>query len=73
MVVQYPEEKTTRVKIYHIIIELVYTAQVSNIHSVHPLPFSRGGGVEPPTKFSKRGGGLTGPQILEGGCWERGG
>ena len=54
MVVQYPEEKTTRVKIYHIIIELVYTAQVSNIHSVHPLPFSRGGGgggVEPPTKF----------------------
>ena len=28
-------------------------------------PFSRG--VEPPTKFSKRGGGaLTGPQLLEG-------
>ena len=65
MVVQYPEEKTTRVKIYHIIIELVYTAQVSNIHSVHPLPFSRGGGgVEPPTKFSKREGGLTGQQLL---------
>ena len=31
-----------------------------------------GGGVEPPTKFSKKGGGLTGPQILDGGCWERG-
>ena len=29
------------------------------------------GGVEPPTKFSKRGGRLTG--LLEGGCWERGG
>ena len=27
---------------------------------------------EPPTKFSKRGG-LTGPQFLERGCWERGG
>ena len=30
-----------------------------------------GGTVEYPTKFSKRGG-LTGPQILEWGCWERG-
>ena len=28
-------------------------------------PFCRGGEVEPPTKFSKRGS-LTGPQILEG-------
>ena len=27
--------------------------------------------VEPPTKFSKRGG-LTGPQLLEGVCWEWG-
>ena len=27
-----------------------------------------GGGVEPPTKFSKKGGGLTGSQFLEGGC-----
>ena len=35
---------------------------------------SAGGRVEHPTKFSKRGGGgLTGPQLLEGGCWERGG
>ena len=25
-----------------------------------------GGGVEPPTKFSKKGGGLTGSQFLEG-------
>ena len=31
-----------------------------------------GGGIEPPTKFSKRGG-LTGSQFLEGGCRERGG
>ena len=32
-----------------------------------------GGGVgEPPTKFKKGGGGLTGPQFLEG-YWERGG
>ena len=27
-----------------------------------------GGGVEPPTKFSKKGRGLTGSQFLEGGC-----
>ena len=33
-----------------------------------------GVGVEPPTKFSKkRGGDLTGSQLLEEGCWERGG
>ena len=45
-----------------------------NAFSVHP-PFCRG--VEPPTKFSKMGGGggggLTGSQLLEGNCWERGG
>ena len=51
--------------------------------SVHPpLPFLlRGGGGGGSwggllTKFSKRGcggGGLTGSQFLEGGCWERGG
>ena len=37
-----------------------------------PTPLSAGGGFEPPTKFPK-GRGLTGPQFLEGGCWERGG
>ena len=41
-------------------------------HSVQPLPFLLRGGVEPSTKFSKRGG-LTVPQLLEGGCWKRGG
>ena len=40
---------------------------------MHPPLFVGGGRVEPPTKFSKRGGGLTGPQLLKGGCWERGG
>ena len=40
-------------------------------HSMHPPLFFLLGRVEPPTKFSKRGG-LTGPQFLEGGCWERG-
>ena len=29
-------------------------------------------GIEPPIKFSK-GGGLTGPQLIKWGCWERGG
>ena len=38
-----------------------------------PPPLCAGRGrVEPLTKFSKRGG-LTGPQLLERGCWERGG
>ena len=36
---------------------------------VCPPPLSAGG-VKPPTKFSKRGG-LTGPQLSEGSCWER--
>ena len=43
---------------------------------MHPLPISAGGkGVEHPTKFSKKGGGvggLTGSQFLESGLWERG-
>ena len=33
-----------------------------------------GEGVEPPTKFSKRGGGeLERISFSRGGCWERGG
>ena len=27
----------------------------------------------PPLLYGRGGGGLTGPQFLEGGCWERGG
>ena len=47
-------------------------ASLSQNYSVHPLPLSAGGrGVEPLTKFEKRGD-LKGPQLLEGGCWERG-
>ena len=46
-------------------------SKLLNSHSVHP-PLSDGERVEPPTKFSKRGS-LTGPQLLEGVCWERGG
>ena len=40
--------------------------------SVQPRsPFCRGGGgVEPPTKFSKRG--LDRTSTFRGGCWERG-
>ena len=34
-------------------------------HSVHPHPLFCWE-VEPPTKFSKREGGLTGPQLCEG-------
>ena len=39
-------------------------SKLLNSHSVHP-PLSGGECIEPPTKFSKRGG-LTGPQLLEG-------
>ena len=40
------------------------------MYSVHPPPPFYWGFN--PTKFSKREGGvLTGPQLLEGGCWER--
>ena len=48
-------------------------SKLLNNHSVHP-PLSSGGGgvIEPPTKFSKKRGGLTGPQLLEEICWERG-
>ena len=43
-------------------------------HSVHnAFLLKGGGGVEPQTKFSKRGGGLTGPQLLEGVAGKKGG
>ena len=58
-------KKKTRLTVMNMLSKLL------NSHSVHP-PLSDGGRVEPPTKFSKRGG-LTGPQLLEGVCWERGG
>ena len=47
---------------------------------VGTLPFCRGGGgrglsLQPNFQQKKKGGGggLTGPQLLERGCWERGG
>ena len=52
---------------------------MSKKHSLHPPPpfcWGKGwweGGFEPASKFSKRGGDLTGSQFLEGGCCERGG
>ena len=46
-------------------------SKLLNSHSVHP-PYSDGDGVEPPTKFSKRRG-LTGLQLLQWVCSERGG
>ena len=46
-------------------------SKLLNSHSVHP-PLFDGEGIEPLTKFSKRGGGLmTGPQLSEEVCWER--
>ena len=46
---------------------------VDIVCTLPPFLQSGGGGrVEPPTKFSKRDG-FTGPQLLDRGCWERGG
>ena len=60
-------------KIIHIL-HPRYHPKIIRHHSVQHPHFLQGGGeVEPPTKFSKRGWGLTGPQLLEGVCWERGG
>ena len=41
-------------------------------HSVHPPLSISAGGVEPSTKFSKRGS-LTGPQLWEGVAGKEGG
>ena len=48
--------------------------QSSLIHNIVGTPHlsAGGGGVETPTKFSKRGG-LTGPQLLEGVAGKEGG
>ena len=56
--------------------EFIQQAKDRNSSNIYilctPHPFCWG--VEPPTKVSKKGGGgLRGPQFLEGGCWERGG
>ena len=45
-------------------------SKLLNSHSVHP-PLFDGEGIEPLTKFSKTGGWMTGPQLLEEVCWER--
>ena len=39
---------------------------IPKIHSVHSPPFLQVGGVEPPTKFSKEGGGLNMTSTLKG-------
>ena len=46
--------------------------KVINTYSGHLSPLSAGGGGVEPPNFQK-GAGLTGPQLLEGVCWERGG
>ena len=46
--------------------KLKFGPDVLNNHSL-----LRGWGVEPPTKFSKRRGGLIGSHFLKGDCWER--
>ena len=48
-----------------------YVSDLSKLIVCTPLFCWGGGGVEHPTKFSKREGGLTESQFLDGGCWER--
>ena len=45
----------------------------SKLHSVHLPLLSAGGGRLSLQPNLKKGRGLTGPQLLEGGCWGRGG
>ena len=49
----------------------------THFHSVHPSPLSvmgeGGGGVQPPTKLSKKREGLDQTSTLRGGCWKRAG
>ena len=45
-------------------------SKLLNNDSVYPPLSAGGGGIEPPTKFSKKRGGLTGPQLLVWICWE---
>ena len=46
----------------------------SKLHSVHPQPLSAGSAGRLSLQPNlEKGGGLKGLQILEGGCWERGG
>ena len=46
---------------------------INVVHSVHPLPLSAGTGGWASYQVFEKGGGLTGSQFWEGGCWERGG
>ena len=60
---------TQRVRSFRKKIKLTVMNMLSKLldnHSVYP--FLSAGGIEPPTKFSKNGGDLTGPQLLVGIC-----
>ena len=46
-------KKKTRLTVMNMHLKLLHVKLLNN-HSVHP-PLSRGGGVEPPNKFSKKG------------------
>ena len=48
-----------------------HTVRLGCSHCVHPSFLLGGVNLQP--NFQKGGGGLTGPQLLERGCWERGG
>ena len=53
-------------------IKLKYKQRTSYLHCVYP-PLTVGSGGRPFYQiFKGGGGGLTGSQLLEGGCWETG-
>ena len=62
----------TNVNLHNALRKGVFARFTKLVRSVHPLHFCWRERVEPLIEFSKRKG-LTGTQLSEGGCWERGG
>ena len=62
----------TNINLHNVLRKGVFARFTKLVRSVHPLHFCWRERVEPLIEFSKRKG-LTGTQLSEGGCWERGG
>ena len=73
--------RTAQVKLHQICTLIGYFPEsmeelclrIPESHSVHPPPPSFSTGELSLQPNFKKGGDLTGPQLLQRGCWERGG